>query len=175
MINPEYLELIRQSYDTEEEVCEALFFGFLMENRDEFPFMESYLLDGKRSIIPYEKFQELFINFVSKDTETGKNLLKVPLMGIDTSDYSDFLLHLSLYHVGSMGHLNNKTKFSIFSLGDLDKKGYRFAKEGIGKGFNPERMAMVTSYYYENAEFPSKLCNFLGTQNSIQAYKDYTV
>ena len=175
MINPDYLEITKKYYSTEEELCEALFFGFLMENREEFPFMESYLLDGKRSVIPYEKFQELFINFVSKDTETGKNLLKVPLMGVDTSDYSEFLLYLSMYHVTSTGHLNNKTKFSIFSMGDVDKKAYRYAKEGIGKGFNPERMAMVTSNYYENVEFPSKLSNFLGSQNAIQAYKDYTL
>ncbi len=172
MINPDYLSIIKQYYTTEQEVCEALFFGFLMENRDQFPFMESYLLDGKKSVIPYERFQELFINFVKKDTDTGKNLLVVPLMGADTSDFAEFLVHLQMHHVTNMGHLNNKTKFSIFSPGDADKVAYRYVKENV-KGFSPEKLAMVTADYYEFAEFPSKLCNFLGSQNAIQAYNSY--
>lgn len=170
MINQEFLDKVKETATTDRDICEGLFFGFLMSFREQFPYMNQYMLDGERSVIPYEKLQPLSINLCQKDID-GINRLKIPLFGEDASDFSQFIDKLSDYYVTSKGHSNNPTQFSIF--GETDRSMFQQTKNELGKDYTLEKLAIVTANYYEVTTFPTKLSKFLGTPNVISSYKEY--
>ena len=174
MINPEYLNKLKEFCSTEREITEGLFFGFLVTYRDEFPDLESYMLDGNASVFPYDKFQEYAINLCKKNVDTRKTELIVPLFGYtSTSEFDEFMVLLGDYHLDSKGHINNPLSYSI--LEKDDKKAFQEIKTRLGNDYNRNRLAIVISNYYETTQYAKKLGNYLTSGDAFQDYKKYTV
>jgi hypothetical protein len=167
MINPDYINLIKQFTSDERELSEALFFGFLMSLKDQFPDLENYMLEGEKSVFPYEKFQVFQIALCETDVETKKTKLKVPLIGFSKSgEFEKFIELLEDRYVTSRGHVNLTRDFSIFDTADEEE--FYNLKSKI-KNFDINRLADVTATYYRTAEYATKLTAYL----KITAYADY--
>lgn len=168
MINSEYLNALKEFALTEREVTEGLFFGFLMSLKDKYPDLESYMLDGKHSVFPYEKFQIYNINLCKVDLETGKNELRFPFFGYSSNgEYEIFISLLEENYVGSRGHVNNQKGYSILTE-EAEKEFYNL-KSKLDP-FDINRLVEVTVDYYRNTEFAKKLSGYL-SETAIYDYK----
>ena len=93
----------------------AFHFAILVTFKGDIPGLESYFLDGERSVFPYEKFQEYSIALMEDDIEERTRRLKVPLFGSGRSEVFDLFLDLlKEKNINNFGHLNNQRGFNIF-------------------------------------------------------------
>ncbi len=172
MINTEYLDKLKEFCTTEREISQGLFFGFLITYKGDFPDLESYMLDGQNSVLPYETFQLYSINLCKKNVDSRQNELVVPLIGYtDSSEYGEFLTSLHQQNVYNTGHVNNILQFSIFDKDD--KKDFNELKTRLGSAYDRDKLAIVVSNYYEITQYAKKLGKYF-REDGYVAYKTYS-
>lgn len=176
-INPEFIDLLKEAGlgNTARQIDKGIHFGFLISMLQERPSMKEYMLDGEKSVFPYEEFQVYQINFCKTNADSLQLELKVPLfeVGISQDEFGRFLELLLQYHVTGKGHQNNMLEFSIFEKDSrIDKEALQKAKQAI-KDFDLNKCVIVVSNYYETTKFATKLANYLGGSSFIQDYKSY--
>lgn len=141
----------------------AFHFAILVTFKGDIPGLESYFLDGERSVFPYEKFQEYSIALMEDDIEERTRKLKVPLFGSGRSEVFDLFLDLlKEKNINNFGHLNNQRGFNIF--GSDDRKAFQILMNK-NDGLDIEKLADVVAEYYRTAEFATKLSGFLLSDN----------
>jgi 5-methylcytosine-specific restriction endonuclease McrA len=174
MINKEFIKKLKETNlcNNPNEAAQGILFGFLISEMNEYPELENLLFNS--GLFPYERFQEYQIQ-LCKTNESGNLELIIPLTGYDVKDneFDQFISILETHNTSTLGHVNNQTGFSIFSVGREDLLAYYKTKEELNAQFNIEKLAIVVSSYYETADYPSKLQNLLGTKNIIGLYKNY--
>jgi hypothetical protein len=171
MVNPQ-IKLLSEEYGYPLE--KVIHFHFLMEFKDEVPILESYLLDGDKSIFPYELFQEYQINFCQVDTNDGVLKTKFPLYVTHAEDnlWESFRTLLMDKGMTGRGHANRKLDRSIFSKENLEFKQLERLNREIDK-FDLEKAAQVIVDYYLTTEYPLNMDKYLGSENFKTDYESF--
>lgn len=172
MINQEYLRLLKDSNLSTNplEQSQGILFGFLIEHMYSYPELENLLFNS--GLFPYERFQEYQIQ-LCKTNSSGNLELIVPLTGQDMQDeYYELCDLLSVYFIGSNGHVNSKLEYSIYDDYN-DKEALKQAKAVLGQQFSLGRAAVVIANYYETTQFAKKFAGYVGSNNFIQDFKNY--
>lgn len=173
MINKEYLRLLKEKNLSTNplEQSQGILFGFLIENMYTHPELENLLFNS--GLFPYEKFQEYQIQ-LCKTNSSGNLELIVPLTGYDVQDeYYELCNLLSSHYITSNGHINSKLEYSIYDDYN-DKEALKKAKEILGEQFHLGRAAIVIANYYETTQFAKKFAGYVGSNNFIVDFKNYT-
>lgn len=172
MINKDFIKLLEDSYELPEDRAAGMLFAFVVTFRHEFPALDVMMLEGNHPLFNYVEFRKFSDLLVKYNPETGRNEVKVPMFGYSADLFEEFVNLLEKYNVNYKGHINNQLSFSIFSKGNEDRDAFLATCNAIKeKGeFELDRLARCVAEFYQYTEFPTKLCNFLGTTNCVSAY-----
>jgi hypothetical protein len=86
--------------------------------------------------------------------------LEVELKGSKTALFSKYISLLKNYKVESKGHINNPSPWNVILENKETENAFYKLMDKIDN-INLDKLALVTSLYYENGDFRKKLENYL--------------